>query len=125
MQNDLIGQLAAVLAKFSTARAQAENYRRQILPDQVRTYRGIYSRYREAGPGNDNINFGDVIVAQQTLATAVSGYADVLSQLWQTYIDVADLLQMEDLRVLQAWFGRLTTVNPGSDDPGFAFGSTA
>jgi outer membrane protein, heavy metal efflux system len=105
MQNDLIGQLAAVLARYATARAQAENYRRQMLPDQVRTYRGIYSRYREAGPGNDNINFGDVIVAQQTLATVVSGYADVLSQLWQSYIDVADLLQMEDLRALGAWFG--------------------
>jgi cobalt-zinc-cadmium efflux system outer membrane protein len=104
IQNELIGQLAAALANFSTARAQAENYRRQMLPDQVRTYRGIYSRYREAGPGNDNINFGDVIVAQQTLAVAVTGYADVLSQLWQSYIDVAELLQMEDLRSL-AIFG--------------------
>src|SRR5262249_42960536 len=104
MQNELIGQLAAALARFSTARAQPQNYRRQSHPDPVRTDRGIYSRYREAGPGNDNINFGDVIVAQQTLATAVSGYADVLSQLWQTYIDVAELLQMEDLRSL-AVFG--------------------
>jgi cobalt-zinc-cadmium efflux system outer membrane protein len=106
MQNDLTGQLALIMGRYATARAQAENYRRQILPDQVRTYRGIYSRYREAGQGvNDNINFGDVIVAQQTLSAVVSGYADVLVQMWQAYVELANVLQIEDLRMLDAWFG--------------------
>lgn len=105
-QNYLTGQLADVIARFETARAKAENYRNQMLPDQVRTYRGIYSRYREAGPGvNDNINFGDVIVAQQTLGTAVNDYAGVLMDLWSAYVAAAELLQTEDLRTLDAWFG--------------------
>lgn len=106
-KNDLTGRLAEVLSLYHTTRTQAENYRHHLLPDQVRTYRGVYSRYREGGQAaNDNLNFGDVIVAQQTLATAVNGYADVLNQMWQAYVDAADLLQIEDLATLSAWFGQ-------------------
>jgi len=105
-QNDLIRQLAMILARFETARAQARNYRQQMLPDQARTYRGVYSRYREAGPGaNDDVNFGDVIVAQQMLVTAIVGYADVLQEMWQSYVAAAEILQIEDLSLLAACFG--------------------
>lgn len=105
-KNLLTGQLAEILARFDTARIQAVNYRQHVLPDQVRTYRGVYSRYREGGQAaNDNLNFSDVIVAQQTLSTTVGGYADVLSQMWQAYVDAANVLQVEDLELLQAWFG--------------------
>lgn len=103
VQNDLVGQLAAALARFDTARVQAGNYRRHMLPDQVRTYRGVYSRYRQGGQGE--LNFGDVIVAQQTLTMTVSEYADVLNELWRAYVDIAELLQVEDLVQLSAWFG--------------------
>jgi len=106
VQNRLTGELAAILARYDTARTLAVNYRDQILPDQVRTYRGVYSRYREGGQAaNDNISFGDVIVAEQTLGTAVNDYATVLTNLWQAYVDAAELLQVEDLQVLDAWFG--------------------
>lgn len=104
-QNDLLGRLAAALARFDTARMQADNYRRHMLPDQVRTYRGVYSRYREGGQAeNDNINFSDVIVAQQTLSSTVNDYSNVLTGVWQAYVDIAALLQVEDLTQLQAWF---------------------
>ena len=104
-QNRLIGQLAEVLARYETARTLAVNYRDQILPDQVQTYRGVYSRYREAGQAaDDNINFGDVIVAQQTLNTVMNEYANVLGNLWQAYVDAAELLQVDDLTQLEAWF---------------------
>jgi cobalt-zinc-cadmium efflux system outer membrane protein len=104
-QNDLLGRLAAALARFDTARVQADNYRRHMLPDQVRTYRGVYSRYREGGQAeNDNINFSDVIVAQQTLSSTVNDYSNVLTSVWQAYVDIAALLQVEDLTQLQAWF---------------------
>jgi cobalt-zinc-cadmium efflux system outer membrane protein len=105
-QNDLIRQLAMILARFETARAQARNYRQQMLPDQARTYRGVYSRYREAGPGaNDDVNFGDVIVAQQMLVTAIVGYADVLQEMWQSYVAAAEILQIDDLSLMAACFG--------------------
>lgn len=106
-KNDLTGRLAEILARYDTARIQSENYQRQVLPDQVRTYRGVYSRYREGGQAaNDSLNFGDVIVAQQTLAATVNGYSNVLDQMWQAYVDAADLLQIEDLATLSAWFGQ-------------------
>lgn len=105
-QNRLIGDLATILARFDTARTLAANYRRDILPDQVRTYRGVYRRYREGGQAaGDALNFGDVIVAQQTLGTVVNEYADVLTEMWQSYVAAAELLQVEDLTILDAWFG--------------------
>ena len=101
----LINQLAAVLARFDTARAQALNYRHEMLPDYVRTYRGVYTRYREGGQGPESLNFGDVIVAQQNLGATVAGYSDVLNQVWQAYVELGNLLQVEDLAELEAWFG--------------------
>jgi cobalt-zinc-cadmium efflux system outer membrane protein len=105
-QNTLAGRLAEILTRYDTARIQSVNYRQQMLPDQVRTYRGVYSRYREGGQAdNDNLNFSDVIVAQQTLVSSVNGYAEVLNQMWQAYVDAGELLQVDELAQLQAWFG--------------------
>ncbi len=102
-QNDLSGKVAEILGRYDTARAVAVNYRHQILPDQVRTYRGVYSRYR----AGQEVNFGDVIVAQQTLSLAVTEYGNVLDQLWQSYVELADVLQLEDLNLIPAWFGEM------------------
>jgi cobalt-zinc-cadmium efflux system outer membrane protein len=70
-----------------------EFYRRYILPDQVRAYRGAYDR-RQVDP---NASFGDVVSAQQTLASDVSQYLTILGQLWSAVISVADPLQTDDL----------------------------
>jgi cobalt-zinc-cadmium efflux system outer membrane protein len=92
--NDLIQQLADAVARYESSRLQADNYRTSLLPDQVRTYRGIYQRYQE---DREAVNFGDIVVAQQTLAFLITSYIDVLSQQWRAFVEVNRLLQMEDV----------------------------
>ncbi len=70
-----------------------EYYRKNILPDQVQAYRGVVLR-RQADP---NAQFGDLVAAQQTLATSVSSYLNTLGQLWSSTIALADFLQTDDL----------------------------
>ena len=70
-----------------------EYYRRYILPDQVRAYRGAYDR-RQIDP---NASFGDVVSAQQTLASNVTTYLQTLGQVWTSVTSVADLIQTDDL----------------------------
>ena len=70
-----------------------EYYRGFILPDQVRAFRGIWVR-REGDP---NVVFADIVTAQQTLVTSVQSYLTILSQLWTSVVNVADVLQTDDL----------------------------
>ncbi|MGP0069836.1 MAG: TolC family protein, partial [Isosphaeraceae bacterium] len=70
-----------------------ESYRRNILPDLVRYYRGVYER-RQIDPSSA---FGDLVFAQQNLATNVTAYVDLLQALWTSVVGVADFLQTDDL----------------------------
>lgn len=92
--NILSSNLADAFSRFHTARQQSASYRDDILPDQVRVYRGVYARYQQ---DRQAVNFGDIVVAQQSLVTAVSSYTDALTDQWQAYVDIAGLLQLEDL----------------------------
>jgi outer membrane protein, heavy metal efflux system len=92
--NELIQQLADTVSRYESSRTQAANYRTSLLPDQVRTYRGIYQRYQE---DRDAVSFGDIVVAQQTLATLITSYIDILNQQWRAFVDVTRLLQLEDV----------------------------
>jgi outer membrane protein, heavy metal efflux system len=94
VQLDLTGRLADVFARYESARTQLAFYRDQILPDQARAYRGVYERHQQEP---DQVGFGDVVVAQQNLQAAVSGYIASLESQWQTYVELAALLQLEDL----------------------------
>ncbi len=97
-QNNLTRQLAEAFSRYQTARRLAASYRDEILPDQVRVYRGVYARYQQ---DRQAVNFGDIVVAQQTLGAAVSTYTDALGDQWQAYVDLAGLLQLEDLNQLE------------------------
>jgi cobalt-zinc-cadmium efflux system outer membrane protein len=66
----------------------------QQIQDQVRAYRGLYER-RETQP--DQVAFGDVVTAEQTLATYIAGYVTALGAQWLAVADVANLLQTDDL----------------------------
>jgi cobalt-zinc-cadmium efflux system outer membrane protein len=70
-----------------------EYYRKYILPDQIRTYRGVFIR-RNVDLG---VTFGDLVSAQQTLATSVGQYLTTLGLVWTYVVSVADLLQTDDL----------------------------
>ncbi|MCX7422975.1 MAG: TolC family protein, partial [Planctomycetia bacterium] len=108
-QNNLTRQLAETFSRYQTARRHAASYRDEILPDQVRVYRGVYARYQQ---DRQAVNFGDIVVAQQTLGSAVSTYTDALGDQWQAYVDLAGLLQLEDLNQLEQLAGVPTNTEP-------------
>jgi cobalt-zinc-cadmium efflux system outer membrane protein len=89
----LTSNLAAAYTNYKNNLVALEDYRRTILPDLVRYYRGIFTR-RQIDP---NSAFGDLVNAQQILSTNVTAYIAVLGNLWSSVVGVADFLQTDDL----------------------------
>jgi len=98
-RNSLTSQLSEAFNRYQYNRVAIEYYRRFILPDQVRTYQGVYARYQteRAGKFTSPPTFGDVVQAQQTLALTITNYITTLGALWTSVVDVANLLQTDDL----------------------------
>lgn len=101
VRDQLTQNLADAYERYRNALVQIEDYRQVILPAQVRAYRSIYQRHltepfdpRSPTPPPA---FGDVVQAQQTLATTITTYVTTLGNLWQAVTDVANLLQTDDL----------------------------
>ena len=90
---NLTNNLAGAYETYKTSLQGLDSYRHDILPDQVRTYRGVLERRQL----DVNSQFADLFTAQQTLAGFVSMYLTTLSNLWTSAISVADLLQTDDL----------------------------
>jgi cobalt-zinc-cadmium efflux system outer membrane protein len=93
VEMSLTTALSAAYVNYKNNLAALEYYRKFILPDQVRTYRGIFERRRI------DLSFGyvDLVTAQQSLVTSVTAYLGVLGSLWTSVVSVADLLQTDDL----------------------------
>jgi cobalt-zinc-cadmium efflux system outer membrane protein len=89
----LANNLAAAYSNYKNNLVALEEYRRNILPDLVRYYRGIFAR-RQIDPSSP---FGDLVAAQQILQTNVITYIGVLGTLWTSVVGVADFLQTDDL----------------------------
>jgi cobalt-zinc-cadmium efflux system outer membrane protein len=89
----LLTTLADAFNRYASARATAQVALGQI-EDQVRAIKGVYERRHQAP---DDVSFGDVVTAQQTLAAYISGYIAALAGQWQAVVDVANLLQTDDL----------------------------
>jgi cobalt-zinc-cadmium efflux system outer membrane protein len=94
VHNDLTARLAEAFERYQNSQQLLEFYRTQILPDQVRAYRGVYDRHQQEP---EVVRFGDVVVAQQTLANTVTTYIAALGAAWTAVVDVANLLQTTDL----------------------------
>ena len=92
-RNDLLTNLADTFARYETNRQTAEKYHNSILVDQVRAYRGQYQRY-QVDPDAD---FNDVVTSQQTLASTISTYIQLLGDQWQAVADLAGLMQIDDI----------------------------
>ena len=89
----LTNSLATAYGNYRSNLFAMDYYRRYILPDLVRYYRGIYER-RQIDPGSA---FGDLVFAQQNLSTNVNTYIGILGSLWTSVVSVADLIQTDDL----------------------------
>jgi cobalt-zinc-cadmium efflux system outer membrane protein len=93
VEENLTTMLATAYKGYKQNLDALEYYRKYILPNQVRYYRGVFDR-RQIDPA---AQFGDLVTAQQTLATDVSNYLSILGSLWTSVVSVADLLQTDDL----------------------------
>ena len=89
----LANSLATAYEGYKNNLVALEDYRRNILPDLVRYYRGIFAR-RQIDPSSA---FGDLVAAQQTLSANVTSYIAVLGTVWTSVVGVADFLQTDDL----------------------------
>src|SRR5262249_29933864 len=89
----LANSLASAFALYRTNLDALEAYRKEILPDQVRAYRGTYDRRRL----DPNAQFGDLVAAQTALGASVSAYLTTLGSLWSAVVSLADFLQTDDL----------------------------
>jgi cobalt-zinc-cadmium efflux system outer membrane protein len=89
----LTNNLAQAYTNYRNNLYAMEYYRRYILPDLVRYYRGIFAR-RQVDPQSA---FGDLVFAQQNLSSNVTAYLGVLGSLWTSLVGVADFLQTDDL----------------------------
>ena len=98
VRDDLTSRLAGAFEQYDDSRTQLEYYRKQIIPDQVRAYQGVYQRFRlQQKDDPTKVGFGDVVTAQQTLVAAITTYVTTLGQAWSSAVGVADLLQTNDL----------------------------
>jgi cobalt-zinc-cadmium efflux system outer membrane protein len=89
----LTSNLAAAYANYRNNLYALEYFRRYILPDLVRYYRGVFAR-RQIDPSSA---FGDLVFAQQNLSSNVTTYLGILGSLWSSVVSVADFLQTDDL----------------------------
>jgi len=109
VNNTLMSDLAETYNRYATSRTISESYRTDLLPDQVRVYRGVYDRFLIDG---ESINFAQIVVAQQTLAQVVTSYLQSLTDSWMSVVDLAELLQVDDLMTLD---GMAIPANPAAD----------
>jgi hypothetical protein len=105
VRSALTTTLADAFERYQTNRLLLEMYRDQILPDAVRVYQGVLTRFRvgelTGGATPPLVSspplLSDLVVAQQTLAGVVGTYLTTLGLMWQAVVDVTDLLQTNDL----------------------------
>ena len=96
VRDDLARELADAFERYNYNRELLAPYRGTLLPDQVRVFNGVFGRYLSQGKATD-VSFIDISTAQQNLAASVSGYLQALGAEWQAVVDIAALLQTEDL----------------------------
>jgi len=105
VRNELTTTLADAFERYENNRAILEYYRVSILPDQARAYRGTYERHQQQP---DRVGFADVVVAQQTYASAIVSYTSALGAQWSAVTDLLNTVQVEDLVDLQRLANDLT-----------------
>jgi cobalt-zinc-cadmium efflux system outer membrane protein len=107
-RDDLLARLADAFGRYETNRVQIEYFRDRILPDQVRGYKGLFDRYHvDSLPRAGGVlpvpvtspppTFQDLVTAQQSLIMTIQTYLSTLGAMWTAVVDVANLLQTEDL----------------------------
>jgi cobalt-zinc-cadmium efflux system outer membrane protein len=103
----LTTSLATAYETYLTNLETLREYRTGIIPDQLKAYESLVTNFLSLGgatplvppqPGQEaSPVFGDVASAQQVLIGYYASYFTALDALWQAVVNVADLLQTDDL----------------------------
>jgi cobalt-zinc-cadmium efflux system outer membrane protein len=101
-RNDLTGRVAEAFSRYAAGRTQVALLRDGALPDQIRAYRAIRDRYIKdpSTPDSSAPNFQDVVNAQQNVIQLLAAYLGALDAFATALIDVADLIQTDDLYLM-------------------------
>jgi cobalt-zinc-cadmium efflux system outer membrane protein len=106
VQDDLTTRVADAFERYENNRVLTDYYRQEILPNWKRVYNLVLSvlGLSEAGaqPGAQpnvglTLGFLDLSTNQQNYVTAVGAYLTALAAQWQAVVDIANLLQSDDL----------------------------
>ncbi len=94
---DLTGRLALAFEKYETNRALLE-LSGKIIPNQVQAFRAVVARHSRGGPADkDGVSYNDLVTAEQALVGVITNYLNVLREQWAAVVEVAGLLQTDDL----------------------------
>lgn len=93
-RDTLASTLADAYGRYDTNKITVDYYRKDIIRDQVQSWRGLWQRHQE---DPDSVQFTDVVSAQQTLAQTIQTYAQTLGAQWQAVVDLADLMEVDDV----------------------------
>jgi cobalt-zinc-cadmium efflux system outer membrane protein len=92
----LTERLAAAFQRYQVARQQVEASQRGILPHAAESLRLVRVGYERGDPKYD---YTAVLEAQRTLIRARLAYVQALGELWRAAVDIAGLLQQDDLNL--------------------------
>jgi outer membrane protein, heavy metal efflux system len=101
----LSSSLADAFERYESNRRLVRDYHDRIIPDLSQVYTSTLNRFANqvANLGDTTtfasgaVAFADVITSQQLYVTAIATYAGALRDQWQAVVDLASLLQSDDL----------------------------
>jgi cobalt-zinc-cadmium efflux system outer membrane protein len=95
VRDDLTQRVADALRRYHENSKLLEIFRQDILPKQVQAFRAVVTRHYRGE--TRVVGFTDLITSEQNLVAVIGPYIAALGAQWQAVVDVASLLQTDDL----------------------------
>jgi cobalt-zinc-cadmium efflux system outer membrane protein len=94
LRSTLSTDLAAAFERYQTHGDLVRLYRDQIIPDQSRAYRGMSDQHQQEP---EKATLVEIVTTQQLLPNSINAYLTSLNEYWLAVVDLAELLQLEDV----------------------------
>lgn len=99
VRSDLSTRLADAYERYETNRLTVANYKDRVLPDLAKSYNAARSRalVTPSDIASTPVSSFEFIATEQLYINALTTYQTALANQWQAVVDVASLLQIDDL----------------------------